>query len=158
MAAVRLAERLLSETRDEVRRADTKAAQWLAAIGAGATAVIASWPLDDLPRVFADLAAWLGVAGFGFAVAALIALAMALVPRTGGDVDPSHVAYFGHVYRAGGPDHVRRHIERTADDLMPSLLTELCWLSRLAVLKYRYTRLGIVFGTCAGALVAAAAL
>jgi len=153
-AVVRLAERLVSETRDEVRRADAKAAQWGAAFGAGAVAVLASWQAGmPWPGEHGGPVAWLVRGACGFAVAAVVALTLALIPRTGGGADPRHLAYFGHVHRIGDPDFVRQYLADSAVDTLPALVTQLCWLSRLAVIKYRYARLGILCGAAAGVLV-----
>jgi hypothetical protein len=153
-AVVRLTERLVSETRDEVRRADAKAAQWVAAISAGAVAVLASWTTaPPEPWRSGGLVAWLVSGACGCAVVAVVMLTLALVPRTGGGADPRHLAYFGHVHRIGDPDAVRQYLAEGAVDTLPALVTQLCWLSRLAVIKYRYARLGALSGGLAGVLV-----
>src|SRR5690349_21298196 len=102
-AAIRLAERLLDETRDEVRRADAKAVQWLATLGAGAVAVVSWSTRAEPPWARGGPAAWLTVLGCVCAIVATAALTSALVPRMGGSSDPRHLAYFGHVYRIGDP-------------------------------------------------------
>ncbi|SNY55403.1 Pycsar system effector family protein [Paractinoplanes atraurantiacus] len=144
--AVRLAERLLGEVREEVRRADAKATQWVAALGAATVTVPAWWNADRTEP-------WLIAAAATCAAAAFAALALALLPRTAGAGDPRLVAYFGHIDHIGDPRAVRRHLEATAADNMPALVTQLCRLSRLAVLKYRCVRIGTLFGASAGALV-----
>ncbi|WP_250034186.1 Pycsar system effector family protein [Paractinoplanes maris] len=152
--AVRLAERLLGETREELRRADARATQWVAAMSAGSVTIFASWTADRaMPWQDAGASTTLAVAAAICATAAVIAHALALLPRTTGGADITHVAYFGHVNRIKDPRIVRRHLEEAAADTMPALVTQLCWLSRLAAIKYRYIRIGTVLGASAGVLV-----
>lgn len=152
--AVRLTERLLSETREEVRRADARATQWVAAISAGTVTIFASWTADRaMPWQDAGASTALVVTAAICATAALLALALALLPRTIGGEDARHVAYFGHINRIKDPRIVRRHLEEAAADTMPALVTQLCWLSRLAVIKYRYIRIGTLLGASAGVLI-----
>jgi hypothetical protein len=156
-AVVRLTERLLGETRDEIRRADARARQWLAMLGAGAAAVITTWAVSGAPWQHGGPAGWIAGSGLAGAALAAIFLTLALVPRTGGG-DAEQVAYFGHIHRIGDPQRVRQLLEVAARDEPRSLVTELCLLSRIAVVKYRHLRLGTVFGTLAGILGLAASL
>ncbi|SCG67975.1 Pycsar system effector family protein [Micromonospora coxensis] len=153
--AVRLTERLLSEARDELRRADAKASQWLTMLGGVSLALLtvfvgASWS----PRDLNGAAAWAWWSGCACAAAALLSFALALLPRTAGSPELRHVAYFGHVHRLRDPALVRRYVERAARDSMPGLVSQLCWISRLVMTKYRWTRAGTVLTTLAAALVA----
>ncbi|WP_067498392.1 Pycsar system effector family protein [Actinoplanes sp. TFC3] len=154
-----LIERLVTDTRDELRRADAKAAQWLAALGAAMTAMLASWAArGSTPWQGGALPAWTASFGTTAAVVAVVALVLVLFPRTSGSGDLRHVAYFGHVSRIGDPDRVRELVEQAAQDAMPGMVTELCWLSRIAVLKYRYAKLGAIFAPLAVVLMMAASL
>ncbi|NYF57151.1 Pycsar system effector family protein [Micromonospora purpureochromogenes] len=158
-AAARLTERLLAEARDELRRADAKATQWLSLFGGALLALVtglvgASWS----PSRLAGTAVWTWWAGCLFGALTLVALIMALLPRTGGDPELRLVAYFGHVHKLRDPALVRRYVERAAHDTMPSLISQLCWISRLAMTKYRWTRAGTVFAMLAAALIAVSLL
>jgi hypothetical protein len=158
-AVVRLTERLLTETRDELRRADAKAAQWLSMLGAGAIGVVALWNSAPAPPwPVGSSAFWPALTGCGFAVPAAISFALALVPRIGGAPDQREVAYFGHVYRIGDPVLLRRHIEEAAGDSLHGMVGQLHHLSRLAVLKYRCIRIGTGSGTAAAILLLTASL
>jgi hypothetical protein len=156
---VRLTERLLSETREEIRRADARASHWLAMLGSALLALLTavvgqSWT----PARLAGADRWLWWSGCVCAAVALLALVLALLPRVWGDRDTDHVSYFGHVHRLRDPAVVRDYLERNAADSMPGLVAQLCQLSRLAVTKYRYTRIGTIFGTLAATLVAVSLL
>ncbi|MBQ1070425.1 Pycsar system effector family protein, partial [Micromonospora sp. D75] len=158
-AATRLTERLLTEAREELRRADAKATQWLGLFGGAllalATGLVgASWS----PHRLTGTAVWTWWTGCLAAALALAAVMMALLPRTGGDPELRLVAYFGHVHRLRDPEEVRRHVERAAHDTMPSLISQLCWISRLAMTKYRWTRAGTVLAMFAAALIAVSLL
>ncbi|RKR87244.1 hypothetical protein BDK92_1518 [Micromonospora pisi] len=157
--AVRLAERLIAETRDEVRRADEKATHWLSVLGGAALALVTaltgqSWLPSDLRG--ADR--WTWWTGCLCAALATLALVLALVPRTGGDENIQQVGYFGHVHQLGDPTVVRLCLERAARDSMPGLVGELCWISRLAMTKYRYTRLGTGLSALAAGLISTSLL
>ncbi|MEV4845004.1 Pycsar system effector family protein [Micromonospora matsumotoense] len=158
-AALRLAERLTVEARDELRRADAKASQWLTMSSGVALAMLTlltgtRWS----PRQLTGAAAWAWWSGCACAGVALFALAMALLPRTAGAAEVRQVAYFGHVHRLRDPALVRRYVERAAQDTMPGLISQLCWLSRLVMIKYRWVRAGTVLISLAAALVALALL
>ncbi|MFY1626901.1 Pycsar system effector family protein [Micromonospora sp. WMMD723] len=158
-AALRLTERLIAEARDELRRADAKASQWLTMSGGVVLAMLTvltgtRWS----PGQLTGAAAWAWWSGCACAAAALFALAMALLPRTAGAAEVRQVAYFGHVHRLRDPALVRRYVERAAQDTMPGLISQLCWLSRLVMTKYRWVRAGTVLVTLAAALVALALL
>ncbi|MFF0376939.1 Pycsar system effector family protein [Actinoplanes missouriensis] len=158
-AEVRLTRRLIAETREEVRRADAKAAQWLSILGAGTAGLIALWGVP-LERAWPVAGAPAGMVPAGLICVALAAaaFALALFPRTRGASDLELIAYFGHVYRLRDPDRVRRCLEQAAGDTMAGLVSQLCWLSRLAVLKFRWIRAGTVFGMLAAVLFLAVAL
>ncbi|MBO4164070.1 Pycsar system effector family protein [Micromonospora antibiotica] len=158
-AALRLAERLIAEAREELRRADAKASQWLTMSGGVVLAMLTvltgtRWS----PGRLTGAAAWAWWSGCACAAVALFALAMALLPRTAGAAEVRQVAYFGHVYRLRDPALVRRYVERAAQDTMPGLISQLCWLSRLVMTKYRWVRIGTVLIALAAALVALALL
>ncbi|MEV6298726.1 Pycsar system effector family protein [Actinoplanes sp. NPDC051861] len=153
---VQLTQRLIAETREENRRADAKAAQWLSMLGGGVIGVLALWgaPLESSWPAGAS-AAWTVGLGFFCAGVAAVAFALALYPRTRAGSDLRDIAYFGHVHRAGDPALVRRYLEEAAGDTMPGLVGQLCRLSRIAVVKYRCVRVGTVFGMLAAVLLLA---
>ncbi|MFJ8685605.1 Pycsar system effector family protein [Micromonospora wenchangensis] len=158
-AALRLTERLIAEARDELRRADARASQWLTMSGGAVLAMLTvltgtRWS----PAQLTGAAAWAWWSGCACAGTALFSLAMALLPRTAGAAEVRHVAYFGHVHRLRDPALVRRYVERAAQDTMPGLISQLCWLSRLVMTKYRWVRAGTVLVSLAAALVALALL
>jgi hypothetical protein len=154
-APSRLAERLVAEAREEVRRADAKATQWLTMIGSVVLALMTvlagqSWR----PSMLSESDQWTWWAGCASAAMAVFALVLALIPRTSGDPDLRQVAYFGHIHRLRDPTMVRHYVERAAADTMPGLISQLCWISRLAMTKYRYARIGTIFASLAAALTA----
>lgn len=158
-SAVRLAERLLAETREEIRRADAKASQWLAMIAALTMAIVATAP----GRVWPEWSGsgpdrWLRLLALVVAVAAVASLVLALVPRVRGEPDAAQVAYFGHIARIGDPVTAQRCIERVATNVMPGLSAELYWLSRITMAKYRWLRAGTVLAVLAAGLALARAL
>ncbi|KUJ48504.1 Pycsar system effector family protein [Micromonospora maris] len=158
-AAVRLTERLLAEAREELRRADAKAVQWLSLFGGALLALVTvlvgvSWS----PRHLTGTVAWTWWSGVLCGAAALLSLIMALLPRPNGDQELQLVAYFGHVHKLRDPVLVQRYVERVAHDTLPSLIYQLCWISRLAMTKYRWTRAGTVFSMLAAALIAVSLL
>lgn len=158
-AAVRLAERLLAETREEMRRADGKAVQWLSMLGAGALGMIALWnTMPSPPWPSGPAVIWPALLGGGFAAVAAVAFTLVLIPRTGGAPDVREIAYFGHVYRIGDPVLVRRHLEEAVDDGLPGLVGQLHHLSRLVMFKYRCVRVGTLFGMVAAVLMLTASI
>ncbi len=117
-----LTRQLLAETREELHRADGKAAMLFAIFGISFGAVLAGLIAGDWsPR---DLAAgaqvvwWLGAVA---AVAALVALSAAVWPRLDSNHASGRVTYFAHVTGYRTRVALREAIERQASaDVRPS--------------------------------------
>ncbi|MDQ0313342.1 F0F1-type ATP synthase membrane subunit c/vacuolar-type H+-ATPase subunit K [Kitasatospora herbaricolor] len=135
---------MLTETREELAKADQKANLLLAALGVALAALagaLSSGHYDPLTSGW-----WAGLAFFcacGCGVAALVLFASAVMPRTGaGDSRRAH--YFGDIalaVRARPLDEVRSVVEET--DLVERDLSQFAILSRTVATKYRYIRLGM---------------
>ncbi|AGL18769.1 Pycsar system effector family protein [Actinoplanes sp. N902-109] len=141
---VQVAERLLNETRDQVRRADARATAGLQAVAGGGFTVVTL--VSGRPGTAGAL--W-PVAGGLWALAVLCLLG-ALVPRLTG---PRDVTSFVHVARLGSTARITAGIEAAAADLLPGTVGELRALSRIALIKYRLIR-AAAFLSCAAALAA----
>ena len=93
-----LTRHLLAETREELNRADGKAAMLFAIFGIAFGAVLAGIIAGDwTPRELAagaQVVWWLGALA---AVAALVALSAAVWPRVDSDHTSGRVTYFAHV-------------------------------------------------------------
>jgi hypothetical protein len=148
--------RLLGETREEVGRADAKAATLLSASAIAVTLLVGLYelrghPLRVLPVWRADLVL------FAFAVSGIgvVLLGLAVLPRaTSVAKDRVPPYFFGEVARYG------RNEERLMTDLAqaPQQVTErtvsqLLVVSQIVVRKYRYVRYGLL-GLFAGGLLA----
>jgi len=72
----------------------------------------------------------------------IILVAFALMPRLGGDPDRRQLAFFGHV-RALSTAAIIAALERDDQAVLPGLVAELRWTSRVIVLKYRLVRIGL---------------
>ncbi|MFE6777214.1 Pycsar system effector family protein [Streptomyces sp. NPDC057702] len=145
----RLARTLLTETREEMLKADQKANTMLSGLGVTLAALVGAVSAGGVTPLRYGIAAqvlfWLGCAA---AFPSLGLLALAVLPRTGTPL--AHRAhYFGDVSALGTPGqlaHVVRHTDPHRRDL-----NQLAVLSQLVVMKYRYVRGGMVWG---GAFVA----
>ncbi|TCB99644.1 hypothetical protein E0H26_03540 [Micromonospora zingiberis] len=138
-----MAEALLAQSREELRRADSKALQGLAVVAA--LAVLWTAPLTDgLWRPASlhwsgQLSWWLGwalwcAAAGSFGAAAFPWLSSA---RT------ESVVYFGDVSRlAGNLRRLSAALSKTASTYVQGLLAELAWTSRTAMRKYQLVRVG----------------
>lgn len=93
------AEALLEEARQELDRADGKAAILLSAAGVIVGALIAGsiagdWHPGDLDSTAAELIAWAAIV---VASSGVLLLALAVKPKTGHTGDREQLAFFGHV-------------------------------------------------------------
>ena len=131
---LQIAERLLAETREELRRADAKAMSCLQGVGGGGFAVIT---VSAVPAAH-DWLWWAGCAGWAVS---LICLASAVAPRLGGGGPAEVATFFGHIVRLRSPARVQRCIEVASTDALPGLVVQLCASSRIAMAKYRLIRI-----------------
>ncbi|GLY05518.1 Pycsar system effector family protein [Actinoplanes sp. NBRC 101535] len=142
-----LAEKLLTETRDEIRRADTKATDCLQIIGGGGFTLLITLPgnTSDDWRWWAAGTAW---------TLAMLCLAAAVTPRLHNAGPAERVTYFGHVARLRRPARVQRCIEEAAADTLPGVIAQLCASSRIALVKFQLIRIAIVLTAGSVALIA----
>ncbi len=158
---VELARRLLTETREEISRADAKASVLLgmvSAVGGALIGVLAGqqwWPgqLSAPSRVLW----WVGCAGWA---AALVLLLAAVVPRNVRSPwrPGMPLSYFGDVRRTGGGAALREALREAAADPLPSLMAVLTVTSRIAVVKHRCVHTGVLCFAAATLLAPTAAL
>ncbi|MDX3234884.1 DUF5706 domain-containing protein [Streptomyces sp. ME03-5709C] len=141
------ARHLLAGIRDEITRADSKAAILLGSVGltGGAlTGILAArqWDPGRLPAAGTFLW-WCAVGAW---VISLVMLIAAVLPRRiRSDWQPGRpLVFFADVVRAGGAEPLHRALEHTAHDPMPSLLSALVSASRIALVKHRCVLLGAV--------------
>lgn len=144
--AQELAEKLLAETREEVKRADAKAMSCLQAIGGGGFAVLL---LTSGTRP-GDRLWWAGAAVW---VVALLCLAGAIAPRLRGGEPTGAITYFGHVVRLGQPARVLERIEAAAPGDLIGTVAQLCASSQIAMAKFRLIRAAVICAIGAAALV-----
>jgi hypothetical protein len=143
--AVALTQRLLAETREELNRADGKAAMLFAIFGIGFAAVLAGiiagdWSPTDLAAA-AEVVWWIGAA---CAVGAVVSISSAIWPRLDSDHASGRVTYFAHVVGYRSRDALRDAIERQAADAGERPLEQLQAISGIVVAKYRLVRAGLV--------------
>lgn len=143
--ATALTRQLLAETREELNRADGKAAMLFAIFGIAFGAVLAGviagdWSPGDLTAA-ARVIWWLGAAA---AVAALVALSAAVWPRLHSDHASGRVTYFAHVAGYRTRYALREAIERQANEDVDRTLEQLQALSGIVVTKYQLVRSGLV--------------
>jgi pycsar effector protein len=143
-----LAEILLAETREEIKKADAKAMRCLQAIGSGGLAVLVLLP--DHPGSH-DWRFWSGATGWALA---MLFLGGAIAPRLHGGGPVETVTFFGHVARLGRPDRVRQCIEAAADDGLSRVVAQLWASSRIAMAKYQLIRIALLLTISAAILIA----
>jgi MFS family permease len=139
-------EDLLDDTREELARADSKAALLLAATGVVVGALLAGlfagkWTPFDL-GIRIEWLWWLGVCA---AAAGIFAIAGAVYPRLrprGAPPPPGAPTYFGDVTTYKDIDAFRRAIEQ-APNPKERLIDQTFVLSRIAWRKYVLLRLGL---------------
>ena len=140
---VRVAEALLAQSREELRRADSKALQGLAVVAA--LAVLWSAPLAEgiwrpgLVGWSSQLGWWLGWALWCSAAGSFGAAAFPWLSSA----RTESVVYFGDVSRlAGNLRRLSAALSETASTYVEGLLAELAWTSRTAMRKYQLVRVG----------------
>ncbi|MFG2313620.1 Pycsar system effector family protein [Streptomyces tendae] len=154
------AERLLGELRNEIARADSKAAVLVATLGM--TAGVFSGLLagrDWTPGALSDTGAtlwWSGTATLAFS---LFALLLAVLPRFGGGswAPGRPLCYFGDIRRAVRAGRLADALAATDDDPDAALMAALTETSRIATRKHQWIRTGLV-AFCAGTALLPAAL
>ncbi|MET8548913.1 Pycsar system effector family protein [Micromonospora zamorensis] len=139
----RMAEPLLAQAREELRRADGKALQGLAV--AGAMVVLWSAPLPDgtwRPGSLDSLRSFSWWAACLLWLVAAVSFGAAAFPRLGA-AHTGSVVYFGDVSRLGrDPQQLSAALLKTAEASVDGLLAELAWTSRTAMRKYQLVRVG----------------
>lgn len=140
-----LTRQLLAEAREELNRADSKAAMLFAIFGIGFGAVLAGviagdWKPADL-AAGAEVVWWFGAVA---AVTALVAVSAAVWPRLDSDHASGRATYFAHVVGYRSRDALREAIERQAGDDGERPLEQLQAISGIVMTKYRLVRIGLV--------------
>jgi len=140
-----LTRQLLAETREELHRADSKAAMLFAIFGVVVGVVLAGivagdWHPDSM-KTGAEVVWWSGASA---SIAALVLLAAAVWPRLASRHVSGRVTYFGHVVAYSTRDSLRTAIERQADHDIDRPLEQLQAVSRIVVRKYQLIRGGMV--------------
>ncbi|MGW0603097.1 Pycsar system effector family protein [Streptomyces sp. NPDC002640] len=151
-ARLEICERLLTDLRAEITRADQKASVLVAALGitAGAFSGLVAgekWSPADL----SDVAAALWWTGGSALVVSLASLLLAVVPRyrrsTWAPGDP--LSYFGDIRQAVRLGLLADALEDTERRPVAGLTAALTETSRIAARKHQWIRLGLC-GFCAG--------
>ncbi|MEV6959055.1 Pycsar system effector family protein [Streptomyces sp. NPDC051207] len=159
-ARIHLCERLLTDQRTEIARADSKAAVLVAALGMTAgvfSGLLAGrgWTPDALSTV-GSLFWWAGVLALAVS---LFALLLAVLPRyrTGTWAPGRPLTYFGDIRRAVDSGHLDAALADTQADPEAGLVAALTDTSRIAWRKHQWIRAGLI-AFCAGTLLLPASL
>ena len=149
---VSLAEDILRESREELSRADAKAALLLAAAGIVISALLAALAAGDWqPTEMAICAQWVWWIGNLAGAAGVVAFASAVYPRTKyrGQRPPAVIAFFGDVVSTPA-DQLRARLKATAATDGDRLVDQLKAVSTIVDTKYRGIQLGLwLFAACA---------
>nr|WP_189217991.1 Pycsar system effector family protein [Streptomyces ruber] len=159
-ARARLCERLLSDLRSEIARADNKASVLIAALGM--TAGVFSGLLtgrDWTPQALSASGTAVWWAGVASLTLSLLALLLAVLPRyRSGDWVPGRpLTYFGDIRRAVRTDALDTALADTGADPLAGLTAALTENSRIAWRKHQWIRTGLI-AFCAGTLLLPASL
>ncbi|MFK0114925.1 Pycsar system effector family protein [Streptomyces sp. NPDC090994] len=153
-------ERLLTEMRGEIARADSKAAVLVAALGMTAgvfSGLMAGrdWTPGSLSAA-GSLLWWAGTLALGLS---LFALLLAVLPRFGGDrwVPGEPLCYFDDVRQAAYDGALAGALADTERDPVAGLTAALTDTSRIAARKHQWIRVGLI-AFCAGTVLLPAAL
>lgn len=137
---------LLGESREEVIRADTKAAMLFGLLGVGFSVVAAgliagNWSPADLHAAVE----WLFWVGAAAAAASMTLLGSAIWPRITHLEDREEIAYFGHVAAFKNRQQFRAAVisqaERVPDE---RVVDQVHTISKIAIRKYRLLQAAIV--------------
>lgn len=158
--AVALATQLLAETREELIRADSKAAMLFAVFGIALGVVLAGivagdWAPSDL-AAGAEVVWWLGAAS---AALGLVAVGAAVWPRLKRKNATGRVTYFAHVIGYRDREALTEALARQASDDLARPIEQLEAISGIVMVKYRLIRWALgLYGagaaTCAVAVLA----
>jgi hypothetical protein len=149
---------LLSETREELNRADAKVSVLLATTAVAASIIAGAiatgrWTPTHL-ATWAQVIWWLGVS---IATAGFVTLARALVPRVHVSDDQFPLGYFGHVARLQSTDELSKCLSEVSGQRLERTVSQLWVVSRIVAGKYHNIRLALhLFGIAAVLLVIAA--
>jgi MFS family permease len=154
-----LAKLLLSESREELTRADGKASLLLAALGIGLSAILGSilagdWTPFVLRRPW-ELIWWLGA---GFAGIALVGLCVAVWPRVTHKSGGSGVTYFGEAATFATVAELTAALKRTETDPVKRTVLQLHVIAKRADHKYAAIRVSLLAVGLAVALTLSASL
>ncbi|MEV0979759.1 Pycsar system effector family protein [Streptomyces sp. NPDC049915] len=140
---------MLSEVREELAKADSRAGMMLGLLGAALTALLGAIGSGAVePRHYPVAAQLLLWAGCACCAPALVLLGLAVTPRLGRP-HRSRTHYFGDVRTAS-----ITHLEQTIRQTDPTVrdLSQLVTLSQIAWTKYRCIRHALIWGTAFCAL------
>ncbi len=148
--------RLLDETREEVARADGKAATLLSASGIAATLLIGLYGLRDLPLHV--LPVWSAVilrVAFAESGIGIVLHGLAVLPRsTSVSKDGVPPYFFGEVARYGrDEERLMTDLAQAHQQVTERTVSKLLVVSQIVVRKYRYVRYGLL-GLFAGGFLA----
>ena len=153
---------LLSDTREELTRADSKAQLLLAATGVAVGALLAGFIRDGWqPSELDDRVEWLWWLGVVAAGVGITSLGSAVYPRTRrrrGESVATSVGYYADVVTFAGATELRAAIAAAAGDAGSWNANQLLQVSRIVATKYRLIRVGMWSLAIAGLSTAAATL
>jgi hypothetical protein len=139
-----LAKVLLSESREELTRADGKASLLLAALGIGISAILAAILAGDWsPFKLAEPYQGCWWAGSFFAGVSFGCLCLAVYPRVTHGSASRGVTYFGDVAGLQTVNELRSALKRSQTALAERSVTQLHVIARIADRKYRFIRWGL---------------
>ncbi|MEU7055137.1 Pycsar system effector family protein [Streptomyces sp. NPDC046197] len=156
----RLCERLLSELRGEIARADSKASVLVAALGM--TAGVFSGLLAGrkwTPAALSGVGTVLWWAGAVCLALSLFALLLAVLPRyrSGTWAPGEPLSYFGDIQQAVRQGHLETALADTERHPAAGLTRALTETSRIAARKHQWIRVGLV-AFCTGTVLLPASL
>lgn len=146
-----LARQLLSETREELTRADGKASMLLAAFGVFVGVVIAGLLAGEFaPSDLHCGGLWLWWLGCAVIAASLVALAAAIYPRLEHGEAQGPISYYGHA--AGKKaDELEGILQHQVDGQRSRTVEQLAVVSDIVWRKYRFLQVALwTFGVGAG--------
>jgi hypothetical protein len=146
-AGARTAERLLTELRGEIARADSKASVLVAALGMTAgvfSGLLAGRGWTPRELSWAGTALWW--AGAAALALSLFALLLAVLPRyrTGSWAPGQPLCYFGDIQQAVREGRLAAALADTDRDPAAGLTAALTETSRIAARKHQWIRTGLI--------------
>ncbi|MGH4010211.1 MAG: Pycsar system effector family protein [Pseudonocardiaceae bacterium] len=151
----RAAQRLLDDARAELTRAEDKASSALGAVSA-LVAVVAVAPSGLRPG--REVVAWGWIFGLSICVLAMVLLMLAALPRFTTGSQRQVLTYFGDVSRVRHERDLGYLLRELAERPSEAVLSELRAISKIVVIKYLFTRLGILCAVTGGALLIMSAI